>query len=346
MTTIRDVARLAGVSPTTVSHVLSNRRPVAEETRLRVLEAIEKTEYVPNVIAQGLVSQRTNVIGVCFPLPELTETNPSLITLLMSGSSRLREFGYQLLFITTPHEDEKGFRQIINSGMLDGVVLLEVLLEDPRVEFLKQHGKVPFILIGRCRDNEGINFVDIDSAQGVYDATIHLIEMGHERIVFVGGYPDGFSHSAFAQDGYKQALKDRGLPFDPLLIRQTPQREESAIAMLDDLLDSGVDFTSIICLSEFVCLTLLKELRKRDVKIPEEVSLISFGNSASCSMAVPALTAISLHFKRMTQSAIDIMINRLSTGPAEPTQILLSPAINVRASTGPVSTKPRLTGSG
>lgn len=335
MATIRDVARVAGVSPTTVSHVLSNRRPVSEETRKRVLEAVERVEYVPNAIAQGLVSQRTNVIGMCFPVTQLVESNPSLITLLFTGGRRLREHGYQLLFVSTPHEDMKDFRRIARSGLLDGIILYEVLLDDPRVQFMQKYGRIPFVLVGRCRNTEGISFVDIDSSEGVYQATTYLIDQGHERIVFVGGYPREFSHSFHAHEGYKRALESRGIAYDPDLVKRTEQSEGAAVGVLEELLRGKVAFSAMICLSEFVCMTMLKELRVRGIRVPEDVSLISFGNSRSCLMTDPALTAISLCFDEMTQLAIDILVDKLTDDSPEAKQILLTPSLEIRASSGP-----------
>lgn len=337
MATIHDVARVAGVSPTTVSHVLSNRRPVSAETKKKVLEAVEQTGYVPNAIAQGLVSQRTNVIGICFPVTEFVESNPSLVTLLFTGGRRLREHGYQLLIVTTPHDDIREFRRIALSGLLDGIILFEVLLEDPRVQCLQKHARVPFVLVGRCRNNDGISFVDIDSDEGVYQATTYLIELGHRRIVFVGGYPHGFTHSYYAHEGYKRALASKGVQYDPRLVKSARQSEEEAAAVLEELLGNQVAFSAMICLSEFVCMTMLKLLRARGMRVPEDVSLISFGNSRSCWMTDPALTAISLRFDTMTELAIDLLAGKLINDASEVRQVILPPSLEIRASTGPPS---------
>lgn len=333
MPTIRDVARLAGVSPTTVSHVLSNRRPVSDKTRRKVLQAIDETGYIPNAVAQGLVNRRTKVVGVDYPTTELVESNPSLVTMLFSAANNLRKYGYQLLFLSNPYEDTESFRTVIGSGFLDGLILMEVRRRDQRVEFLKTVKNTPFVLIGRCDKNDNLNFVDIDSTSGVREATLHLIEKGHRRIVFVGGHPTDLSQSHYALRGYLEALETRDIEYDASLIKNIPQQEQPAIGLLNELLERNVDFSAIICLSELVCITLLRELNKRGIQVPEDISLISFGNNQICNLSDPTLTAISLCPKEMASKAVNILVDRIENRAPEAAQSLIRPKLTVRSST-------------
>ena len=177
MPTMHDVARRASVSLSTVSYAISGTRPISKETRLRIFAAMEELGYHPHALARGLASKRSRILALLFPTSERGLGNTDL-EFIIGAADTARDLGYNLVLWTSDINDSVELRQLIQQGLVDGVVLMEVHLDDRRIAYLREIG-FPFSIIGRCTDLTGIAYTDIDFEQTVHDAVMHLIELGH-----------------------------------------------------------------------------------------------------------------------------------------------------------------------
>jgi DNA-binding LacI/PurR family transcriptional regulator len=183
MPTMLDVAKRAGVALSTVSYALNGTRPISEETRQRIAAAMEELGYRPHALARGLASKRSRIIALLFPTPErgLGYTELEFVT---SAADAARENGYSLILWSAEMHDPNELRQLTKQGLVDGVIVMEVQLDDERVALLREIG-FPFSMIGRCADTDGIAYADISFEQTVQEAVSYLSGLGHTHIAFL-----------------------------------------------------------------------------------------------------------------------------------------------------------------
>lgn len=210
--TIIDVAKRAGVSPSTVSRVISNHPRISPATARKVREAMEELGYHPNIAAKNLVSKTAQAIGVILPRPAeelfLNLFFPEVLRGIVTQATRA---GYDLTMTagTTEREELDAVTRLVKGRRADGVVLLYSRRNDPLVAFLTEQ-RFPFVLIGRSEEHPDVLSVDNDNVQAAYDATRHLIAQGHRRIGFVSG-PPNLVVSRDRLEGYRKALQEAGL---------------------------------------------------------------------------------------------------------------------------------------
>ena len=209
-TTIVDIAKTAGVSVSTVSRILNNKPDVAEETRQRVLRLIEEERFAPQMTWQQLRSGKSRFIALHFP----QDFNPPSQGIITNAALRCEQDGFTLNLIVGSLS-ENDLLAIFRSGQVDGMILVEILVHDWRVELLRQHD-LSFVLVGRCADTTGLYTVDSDIGAGVNEAVSHLVELGHRHIGFVTlghNTPDKeYGFTTWAARGYEDACRQFGLP--------------------------------------------------------------------------------------------------------------------------------------
>ncbi|WP_239127711.1 LacI family DNA-binding transcriptional regulator, partial [Asanoa siamensis] len=210
---MHDVARLARVSVSTVSYVLTGARPISQATRDKVLAAMAELDYQPNAMARGLATRRSRIVGLLMPIDErgLGATETAFVTGAAAAASAA---GYHLVLSPVGAGDIDDLRRLASQRMIDGVVLMEVQVEDGRVAALQDAG-VPLVLIGRTADPSGLSYVDIDFDQTVRDAVAHLVELGHRRIVYVNhssaAIAEGYGPAVRTRDSFTAAMVGHGL---------------------------------------------------------------------------------------------------------------------------------------
>jgi DNA-binding LacI/PurR family transcriptional regulator len=185
MLTMSDIARRAGVAVSTVSHTLSGKRPVSAEVRQRVLHVINELEYEPNAVARALATKRSRMVALLYPTlsNDLPEPHLEFVSGVLEVTNQRK---YGLLLWTTPNKDQE-ILHMIQQGFIDGLVVMEIRLEDPRVTILKEQ-RYPFTLIGRCKENDGINFVDLDFNYALHTCVEYLARLGHTHLAAQAGY--------------------------------------------------------------------------------------------------------------------------------------------------------------
>jgi DNA-binding LacI/PurR family transcriptional regulator len=219
-----DIARHAGVSLSTVSYALSGKRAISEPTRRRVFAAMSALDFHPHASGRALASRRTRAIALLFPAlaKGLSEMRLEFVT---SAAEAAAERGYSFLLSTSPADDADVLR-LLRSGLVDGLILMEIKLRDSRVDLLRDRG-YPFALIGHCERNDGLSFVDLDFADAIERAVRHLAELGHRRIAFVNaasGLLDvGYGPTARSLAGFERVVAELGLTGRAYPVRAEPR---------------------------------------------------------------------------------------------------------------------------
>lgn len=332
--TIVDIAEASGVSVATVSRVINNKPDVADETRQRILKLMEERGFTPQITWQQLRSGKSPFIALNFP----QDFNPPSLGIITSAALGCEDADYSLNLITKSLNDNE-LLNIFRSGQSDGMILMEILLEDPRVELLKRHD-FPYVMIGRCADNTGLSYVDIDIEKGVGDAMQHLHDLGHRQIGFItlnqeqDGKKYGFTN--WAVEGYKKACLKHGVPF---LWRVVDLHTDIATSVVLDLLDEHPELTALVTPQQSGVLGVLKALQAKGLRIPEDVSVIGLLEDAVGELITPPLTTISFPAQQLGSEAARMLVGHLEGTLDGPEQILLRPELNVRGSTGPVRAK-------
>ncbi len=350
MATMNDVAKLAGVSVSTVSYVLTGTRPISQATRDKVVAAMLELDYQPNAMARGLASRRSTLLGLLLRMDErgIGATESAFVTGAAGAAS---EAGYHLMLHPVASNDLESLRQLASRRLFDGALLMEVRLADERVTVLRQLG-VPLVLIGRTQDPTGLPYVDIDFDQTVRDAVGYLVGLGHHRILYVNHSPGsidaGYGPARRTNDAYLTAMSGHGLP--PLMIAA----EDSAIggrSAIGTALAQIPDLTAVLAMNESAVFGILAELSIRGLSVPGDISVVSMVTSPQVAeLATPALTAMTSPGSKMGRIAVKTLLSGLPdrTDPHDsPVRIravhqqLLPCTLEIRGTSGPARIRVR-----
>ena len=339
MATMRDVAQRANVSIATVSFVVNQTKRVAPETRARIVSAMDELGYRRNIVARALASRRTRIIALLFPALDhrLGSTALSFVT---SAASTASARGYHLVLWPISNDADQ-VTELVAGGLVDGVLLMEVQLDDARVDRLVESG-TPFAMIGRTRDPSGLPFVDMDFERTVEDALDYVTSLGHERIALVVERLDssmtGYGPLVRTEESYRRRMVDRG--FDPVVVicEESPAGGRSAAA---ELLSRAPDTTAVLVLNEDAAHGLTSGLLRAGRRIPDDVSILSLATSAEMgAMADPVLTVMSAPGVELGRLGVEALIDRLDGTSAGLPQVLLACPLQIGESTGPVFARP------
>ncbi len=315
MTTIRDVARRAGVARTTVSHALSGKRPVAPETCARVLAAAHELGYQPNAAARSLTSRRMRTVGLALPLDFYEDTLPEgpFFGFIAHAADQLGHHDHKLLCLISRASDPAELVRLAQSGYVDGLLLLQVRYADPRVAPLRDAG-VPFVTIGRPHDTTGLACVDADLEMAAEIAVGHLVNLGHRRIAFLAAFRDGapvygFQYHALA--GFERARRFHNLCVDPdhILAYDPACGPHKALRALLDDPDSP---TGLVTTTDVEAAAALRVLAAHGQSVPADLSLVTLGDSMLMELSHPPVTAVRFSVAEETRTAVDLLIELLT----------------------------------
>jgi DNA-binding LacI/PurR family transcriptional regulator len=335
--TAQDVARLAGVSRTTVSFVLNNVTDmrISEETRQKVLEAARLLNYHPDAVARRMVTGQTRVLGfVLRQSPEQAFADLFLPQVLNGLSQAAARQGYQVLFEPIPPDQPNTmYARLVNERHVDGIILSGPRFDDEDLLRLHREGAA-LVLIGRLPDVE-IPYVDVDNIGGARMATEYLIRKGHRRIGLITNAPLSYTASAERLAGYRQALEAAGLPFDETLVRCGNFTPQSGYQAMTDLLQVRPLPTAVFVASDTVALGALQAIRHAGLQIPTDISLIGFDDIPLAGFLDPPLTTVHLPAFNLGWEAAEMLLQRLQTEEASPLYRLLATHLVERESCAP-----------
>lgn len=310
--TIKDVAKKAGVSPSTVSRVLSNHPRISSETAKKVKAVMEQLGYHPNIMAKSLVSKTTNSICVLLPKPaEELFSNLFFMELIRGIVTQANRAGYDVLLSSGGNEKEEleAVSRLLNGRRVDGAILLYSRKDDPVVDFLYENNH-PFTLIGRSESHQDILTVDTDNVQASYDATKHLISMGHERIGFVSG-PPNLVVSQDRLQGYHQAMADSGLLVRPEWIVEGEFLQESGYRAMSFIMNLPNRPTALVVVDDMVSFGVLRGLHELKFRVPEDLCLVSFNNIPLSELSTPPISSIDIGIYHLGYTASQVLIQAI-----------------------------------
>ncbi|SEU09846.1 LacI family DNA-binding transcriptional regulator [Paenibacillus sp. NFR01] len=324
---IHDVAKRSGLSIVTVSRVLNNSPSVRESNRKKVLQAMEELNYQPNSAARSLVRGKTGVIGM-----SITNFNDSFYDRVIRVVNRkLAEQGYFLALSIAENEDE-GANFLFQKDRVDGIILLSPLEEKAYVEELKRKS-IPFVLLDNQFQHEDVPSVIVDNYQGGYEATKHLIGLGHTQIAYIGG-PSVFLSVAERRRGYIQALEEAGLtPFgtDYCGFTVSGGYEVAKRWIREDKLP-----TAFFSGDDFIALGVVQALREEGIRVPHDISVVGFDDQQFVGEFYPRLTTVRQPEAQMGSIGVDLLLKSINGEVMSSAVTKLAPQLLVRESTASV----------
>ena len=324
--TLEMVAQAAGVSPSTVSRILNGTAGVSLDKKRAVDAAIEKLDFRPNPVARGLAGGRTLSIGVVTQ----TISSPFYGEALRGIEEKLEPAGYIPIFVSG-HWHEAGERKALEallSRRVDGAIVLAGRMPN---RVLQRYAKtLPMVVVGRELKGPRLFSLEFDNRAGGLLATQHLIECGHTRIAFIAGDP-AHQDALDRQAGYRAALEAAGIVFDPALVMPGDFTEASGLMAVNRLLESRLPFTAIFAANDQSAIGAALGLYRKNVRIPDDVSLVGFDDLAPARFAIPPLTTIRQSVYEMGSQAAAAMLDLLRG--AAPEVMLPAPVLVPREST-------------
>lgn len=332
MVTLAEVARQAGVSPSTVSYVLSGKRTISGATRERVERAISELGYHPNAGARALAGKRSHIIALVVPLRTDVYV-PIMMEIAIAVTMAARQYGYDVLLITND-EGPDGVRRVAASGLADGVVLMDVELQDERIPVLRELG-THAALIGLPADSHGLACVDHDFTTAGALCADHLADLGHRDVAFIGYAPQVYQrHAGYAErtlSGFRERAAERGLR---ILHRPCEGTYQGTAGALARILEDRPATTGFVVQNEGALGPLLSLLRTTGRIVPEDASVVALCPEPLAEQHSPRLTAVTGPAQELGRQAVELVMARINGGDA-PEITLLTPVLTVRESSGP-----------
>jgi LacI family transcriptional regulator len=324
--TIKDVAQLAGVSVTTVSHVINGTRYVSEELRTRVENAVEHLGYHPNFVGRTLRKGRSYSIALL--LSNLA--NPFFPQVARGIKDKAFEQGYSVVFCGTDEDpqEEAMYLDLLSSKRMDGLIVVPTQQWKGNLLPLVERG-LPLVVIDR-RVDLPVDQVYSNNVQGAYQATGYLIELGHRRIGIILGVLE-ITSITDRLAGYREALQDHRIKVDEGLIAEGGLQVQDGYKAAERLLKNGV--SAIFSTNNLMTLGLLHCLRDQNIKCPQEVSVVGFDDADWATTFSPRLTVVAQQPYEMGRWAVQLLFERIHGQRKEPRKIILDTHLIVREST-------------
>lgn len=330
----KDVAQLAGVSRTTVSFVLNDVPGVkiSEETRQRVLQAARQLNYYPTAAARSLASGKTHRIGLVLGEGQKRlSADAFLPTFLQGVTASVHRRGYLLVLqMAEDVPSHEAYVQLIREQQVDGLILSGPRSDDPLLIELAED-RFPLILHGRLQECV-LPCVDVDNLAGGYQATTHLIGLGHRRIGFVSNAPLSYSGTQDRFAGYRQALAEHDIPLEKELVRTAAFLPETGQAAMEELLGLPQRPTAVFVASDVVALGAMSAIQKAGLTIPDDVAIVGFDDIFLAAHTQPALTTVRVPAYGLGWTAAEVLISVIEGD--EVSSVTLETELVVRDSCG------------
>jgi DNA-binding LacI/PurR family transcriptional regulator len=336
--TMADVAERANVSLSTVSYALSGSRPVSAATKRRIYRAMDELGYQPNAVARSLASKRTRILALLLPTPErgLGVTEMEFVS---SAAEAARERGYNLMLSPSELHSLHELGELTGQGLIDGALVMEVRLDDDRVELLRQ-ADIPFSMIGRTSDPGDISYADIDFDQTARAAVAHLVDLGHRSVGFLNHSPSAFSvgygPTVRAAEGFRRAAAAAGIEH---LERLCGDNAAAGKAALHELRATAPGLTALVAMNERAVVGVMDALDEIGARVPDDFSIVSMVSSIRVTeMVRPKLTTLDPPSGELGRIGVQTLIDQLEApadSPPEPTQVLLPCRLIIGGSSAP-----------
>jgi LacI family transcriptional regulator len=328
---IEEIARLSGVSRSTVSRVLNNNPRVHDNTRQRVREVIEKFNYQPNLAARSLAGGRTHILGVVIPMGvNRLFTDSFLMLLTQSIALACNRFDHSaMMWVADPDYERRTIHQVLSNKFLDGVIVASSLLDEPLLDALATEF-LPFVLVGRHHSQ--VTYIDVDNLKSAAELIVFFFQLGYRRIATICG-PQNMVAGVDRLKGYKAGLEQCGLACDPALVVEGDFTEESGYDAMLRLLPLKPE--AVFVASDSMAVGVLRALQESGLRAPEDVAIVGFDDMPFAANTVPPLTTVRQPVQQMGELAAETLIELIENPNSPPRHIILPTELVIRATCGP-----------
>jgi DNA-binding LacI/PurR family transcriptional regulator len=327
---MKDVAKKAGVTPSIVSRVINNdtKLSIKDETRTRILNAIEELEYRPNVVARSLRLKTTATIAMIVP----DITNPFFPELIRGAQKAANEKGFSLILIDTEedHAREKEYIEILAEKLVDGILLASVYIEDETIDLIHKYN-IPYVLVNRTTRNVEGSSVVVDDAYGAALAVEHLVEQGHRKIAHISGLL--YTETGLGRlEGYRKILNEHGIAFSSEYIVESKYDEEGGYKAMKKLLSLEKLPTAVFAANDLIAIGAITAMSEQGLKVPDHISIVGFNDIWLAQKVHPPLTTVRFPLYDMGHIASEILIKKIQEVPVEEDKVVLKPELITRQS--------------
>ena len=287
--TIKDVAKQAGVSISTVSRVINNSKPVTDEVKQRVLEVIRRTGYIPNPLARSLVTKKGQLIGVIVP-----EVSDSFVNEMLDGIEEVAKmYDYEILLANTYSDKEQEMKSLnlLRAKQIEGIVMISNKIDNDHIEYINSLS-IPATYISKTAREYDINSVDISNKNVTYDMTKYLIDKGHKEIAFIMTSKDKTILERERLSGYEKAIIENNLKLDEKLIRYAGIEYEDGYESMMELLDENIVPQAVFVTGDEAAIGAINALNDRGYSVPDDVSVAGFSDVKIARIYRPKLTTV------------------------------------------------------
>ena len=331
---IEEIAKISGVSRSTVSRVINNDARVSEETRRRVQEVINRLGFQPNVMARSLAGGKSHILGLVIPVGvSALFVDPYFPLLIQGVSSACNARDYSVvLWLAEPEYERRMMREILHNGLVSGVIVASMVFDDPIVHALAD-SNIPFVLVGRHPQNEKVSYVDVDNLNSAREAVTHLLRLGRKRVATITG-PQNMVVGMDRYQGYLDAIRWAGLVVDPNLVVEGDFSDMGGYSSMQKLLPFHPD--AVFAASDIMAVGAMRALSEAGLRIPVDVAVVGFDDLPLASHTNPPLTTIRQPAMRTGTVSTEILIEMVEHPVPQPHRIVLPTELFIRSSCGSV----------
>ena len=331
--TLEDIARMSGVSRSTVSRVINQQPNVSEPVRQRVMDVIHQTGFHPNLAARSLASQRSYIIGLVIPRSVQNLFSDPYIPLLTQGIAQTcNQNNHTLaLFLFNTEEDEhKLLPRIRRPGLVDGLIALSTHADDELLTQLRQ-GDIPYVITGRPMNLPDASYVDVDNLYGAFLAVRHLIHTGYRHIGTITG-PLKTTTGMDRLEGYKKALFESFIEYDPRLIVEGDFTQSGGYYAALKILPHQPD--AIFIASDYMVLGAIQAFQENGLTVPDDIAVVGFDDLPISSQMSPSLTTIRQPIRPLGAKLVETLLDIIDNGSQPPRRVIFGTELVIRESCG------------
>ncbi len=330
--TLKDIARMVGVSESTVSRAVNNKPGVGKKTRAEIMKVVKEYNFRPNQLAQGLAKKETHIIALI-----LSDLNaPGYTEIIKNIEKVANSRGYQVILCNTSNDldKEKTYLQLVTHNRVDGAIIIGGELADKNILNVALNDD-DFIILVNCLSEEMlIPTVLVDNSRGGYIATSHLLQQGLTRIAILMGSAKDFLESE-KLEGYKQALQDQGLPVIEELIMETEATREAGYKSFLAMVENERYPQAFFVTNDLMAVGLIEAIKMGGYFVPDDFAIVGYGESLINSIISPPLTVVAEPLKELGEISTEFLINLINNKPPEELIRVLEPVLKVRESSQP-----------
>ena len=328
--TIKDVAKVAGVSYATVSRALSGSSEIGNATREKILKLCEEMGYTPNSIARSMIIKRTYTIGLIIG----TMNNPFMSEMSNFVEQKARESGYNLMVCTSSYDanNERKAFELLVGRQVDGIVFLPAT-RDSYENIKPLISKIPTVFLSENLQDKNVNYVAVDNFKGTKIGTQYLYDLGHRKTLYLGRRHNSYTHKLRAS-GYEEACIELGIEPDFLYTSSVRSSMEVGYELASEYFKQGIRHTALFCATDSMAIGAMRAADEMNIRIPDDISMMGFDNIIFSGLPRINLTTVEQPMKKMADTAVNMLLQEIDDpeGGGQYAHVILEPSLVKRSS--------------